>query len=107
MLGPRRNVSEALGVAKVDFYGSISNANHTITSTFPLIKNAHSYASRTHSKAKRQLTRWLVQIGQWFPKCTQTECGLRYFAHMVHNVVRHFVCETVIATSSELDIGRV
>ena len=30
---------------------------------------------------------------------------MQYLAHMVHNVVRQFVCETVIATSSELDIG--
>ena len=27
---------------------------------------------------------------------------VQYIAHMVHNVVRHFVCETVIATSREL-----
>ena len=30
---------------------------------------------------------------------------VQYITHMMHNVVRHFVCETVIATSSELDIG--
>ena len=32
---------------------------------------------------------------------------VQYFAHMVHKKARHFVCEAGIATSSELDIGRI
>ena len=32
---------------------------------------------------------------------------VQHIAHMVHNVIRHYVCETLIATSSELDIGRI
>ena len=31
---------------------------------------------------------------------------VQHIAHMMQNVVRHYVCETVIATSSELGIGR-
>ena len=35
----------------------------------------------------------------------KVDCLLQHIAHMAQNVVRHCVCETVIATSSELDIG--
>ena len=32
---------------------------------------------------------------------------VQHIAHIMHNVVKHYVSETVIATSDELDIGRI
>ena len=32
---------------------------------------------------------------------------VQHIAHIVQNVVKHYLCATVITTSSELDIGRI
>ena len=67
-------MSEALGVTKIALlwiYVDCTKYNHT---QIPIDQRMHiQNASRTHSKAKGQMTRWLVRIGQLLPRCTQTE----------------------------------